>query len=315
MICLALESTAHTASLALVNSSGNILNEIRDMYTRGEGGIIPSECAEHYKKVFTKILEKIFKDFNVNDVDIIAFSQGPGLPPPLIEGMSFSKGLAHKLKIPLIPVIPLLSHIEIGKLLTNAHDPVSVLATGANTQIISYEKGKYRIFGECLSIRIGNALDKFGRAINLGFPAGPKIEELAKKGNYIELPYTVKGMDLAFSGIVTYAVDKFKKGVSKEDLCYSIQETFFSMLTEVTERSLAFTEKNSALLIGGVAANQRLVEMLTIMCKDRNCKFSYVPLKYSGDNGVQIAWQGILEYLNGRKQKINEIDISPRLRI
>src|SRR3989344_5698837 len=319
MICLALESTAHTASLALVNSSGNILNEIRDMYTRGEGGIIPSECAEHHKKVFPKILEKIFKDFNVNDVDIIAFSQGPGLPPPLIEGMSFSKGLAHKLKIPLIPVNHLLSHIEIGKLLTNAHDPVSILATGANTQIISYEKGKYRIFGECLSIGIGNALDKFGRAINLGFPAGPKIEELAKKGNFVELPYVVKGMDVEFSGLITKAIDLYKKGCKKEDLCYSLQETMFSMLAEVTERALAHTNKKEALLIGGVAANKRLIEMLNIMCKERKVKFSYVPLKYSGDQAAQIGWTGILQYKNNKNYydnlKLEDIDINPNWRL
>ena len=233
-------------------------------------------------------------------------------------GKDYAKELAGKYSKPLIPVNHLIGHLEIGKLLTKAKDPVFILATGANTQIIAYESGKYRLFGETLDIGIGNALDKFGRAVNLGFPAGPKIEQLAKKGNYIELPYTVKGMDLAFSGIVTECINKFKKNAKKEDLCFSLQETAFAMLTEVTERALAHTNKREALLIGGVAANQRLSEMLSIMCRERKAKFFAVPLKYSGDQAAMIAWTGILQYESERehydKLDISKIDIKPNWR-
>jgi len=156
-------------------------------------------------------------------------------------------------------------------------------------------------------------LDKFGRLLGLGFPAGPKIEELAKNGKYIELPYTVKGMDLSFSGIITSAIDKFKKGAKKEDLCFSLQETLFAMLTEVTERALAHTRKEEAAIIGGVAANKRLSEMLSTMCSERDARFYAVPLKYSGDNGVMIAMEGILEYKYG--VRTNKPDIDPYERI
>ena len=287
------------------------------MYTTEKGGLIPSEVALHHKSIGNKIIDQSLKDAKVKikDIDLISFSNSPGLAPCLLSTMHIAKDLAKKYKKPLIGVNHIAGHLTLGQLLTKSKDPVFILATGANTQIVFYKDGRYNVGGETLDIGLGNALDKFGREINLGFPAGQKIEQLAKKGKYIELPYTVKGMDLAFSGIITSALNHYKKNIKIEDLCFSLQETFFSMLTEVTERALAFTEKNSALLIGGVAANLRLVEMLTKMCKDRNCNFSYVPLKYSGDNGTQIAWQGILEYLNGRKQKIDEIDISPRLRI
>src|SRR3989344_2744327 len=97
-------------------------------------------------------------------------------------------------------------------------------------------------------------------------------KNLAKKGKYIDLPYVVKGMDLSFAGIVTNAQNKFKQGASKEDLCFSLQETMFSMLVEVTERALAYCDKKEVLLVGGVAANKRLIEMLDIMCKERNAK-------------------------------------------
>ncbi|RLC32823.1 UGMP family protein, partial [Candidatus Shapirobacteria bacterium] len=106
----------------------------------------------------------------------------------------------------------------------------------------------------------------------------------------------VKGMDVSFSGIATAAIKLLKKGVPKEDVAYSLQETCFAMLVEVTERALAHTGKEEVLLVGGVAANKRLQAMMQIMCKERGAKFYVVPKKYSGDNGLMIAWTGLLTY-------------------
>ena len=319
MNCIGIESTAHTFSCAVVNDNGKILSEIREMYQNPEKGIIPNECAEFLKKVKDRIIYDAVEDSKVKNFDLIAFSQGPGMPLSLWVGANAAKELAEKYKIPLVGVSHLISHLEIGKLMCKVKDPVFILATGANTQIIAFEGGKYRIFGEALSIGIGNALDKFGREIGLGFPAGSKIEELAKKGNYIELPYVVKGMDVEYSGITTRAIQLYKQGVKKEDLCFSLQETMFSMLTEVAERALAHTEKNELLLIGGVAANGRLIEMLQIMCKERNCKFEVVPMKWSGDQAAMIAWTGILEYKKNKKYydklDIKKIEINSKWRI
>lgn len=315
MITLGIESTAHTASLGIINDKGKILADARDMYKTEREGLIPLELAKHHKEVFPELLKEVLNKVDVKDIDIISFSQGPGLSPCLLEGMKFSKELSEKFKIPLVPVNHLIAHLEIGKLFTKAKDPVFILATGANTQIIFFEGNRYHISGETLDIGIGNALDKFGRNIGLGFPAGPKIEELAKKGKYIELPYTVKGQDLVFAGLITETVNKFKKGVKKEDLCCSLQETAFAMLCEVSERAMAHCGKKEALLIGGVAANKRLMEMLNIMCKERNAKFYAVPLKYSGDNAVMIGWQGILQYKSNKRYydslKLKDIDIKP----
>src|SRR3990167_4340360 len=318
MNCIGIESTAHTFSCAVVNYKGEILSEAREMYRNPEKGIIPNECAEFLKKCKDRILYDAVENSKVKKFDLVAFSQGPGMPLSLWVGANAAKELAGKYKIPVVGVSHLVSHLEIGKLLCKVKDPVFILATGANTQIIAFEGNKYRIFGECLSIGIGNALDKFGREIGLGFPAGPKIEELAKKGKYVELPYVVKGMDVEYSGIITRAIQLYKKGIKKEDLCYSLQETLFAMLTEVTERALAHTDKKEALLIGGVAANKRLIEMLDIMCKERKAKFYFVPLKYSGDQAAMIAYTGILQYKSNKKYydnlDINQIDINPNFR-
>src|SRR3989338_476245 len=212
MLCLSIESTAHTFSASVVNDKGKILSNIKDMYQTEHGGIIPIEAAKHHHEVGEKIIRQVIEAAKIkeNQIDIIAFSQGPGLPPCLVAGKKFAHELALKLKRPLIPVNHLIAHLEIGLLTSKLRNPVFILATGANTQIVAYEGKKYRIFGECLSIGLGNALDKFGRAIDLGFPAGPKIEQLAKSGKYIELPYSVKGMDVEFSGIVTQAINLYR---------------------------------------------------------------------------------------------------------
>ena len=157
-----------------------------------------------------------------------------------------------------------------------------------------------------MDIAIGNAIDTFARAAKLKHPGGPKVEELAKKGKYIEMPYVVKGMDLSFTGLVTNAVNKLKTH-KLEDICFSLQENCFAMLTEVVERAVAHTEKEEVLLTGGVAANKRLQEMLTIMCKERGAKFYVVPKEYSGDNGVMIAWNGLVAYNSGQRTENTKI--------
>ena len=183
--------------------------------------------------------------------------------------------------------------------------------SGANTQVIAYDGGKYRIFGETLDNGVGNFLDGFARALGLGFPGGPKIYELSLKSkNYIELPYVVKGMDISVGGILTNLKQKIGK-YSKEDLAYSAQETVFAMLVEVAERAMAHCEKNELLLGGGVGCNKRLQEMCQIMCKERKAD-CYIPENgVMVDNGLMIAWLGILQYKAGKKDNPKTVDIKP----
>tara|TARA_Y100000310_G_scaffold339949_1_gene434223 strand:- start:93 stop:1055 length:963 start_codon:yes stop_codon:yes gene_type:complete len=311
MKCLGIESTAHTWGCAVVDSKKNILTDIRDMYTTEEGGMIPIDVAKHHQRVKDEITEKAISN---HKIDLVAYSRGPGLAPSLKVGKEKAIEIAKQLKVPLVGVNHPIGHLTSGLFWSEAKDPIFVFVSGANTQIISKEGDRFRIFGETLDVGLGNALDKFGRLTNIGFPAGPKIEEEAKQGDYIELPYVVKGMDLSFSGIVTSALTKYKKGIPLKDLCFSIQETTFAMLTEVTERALAYTNKKEVVIIGGVAANKRLSNMLNTMCKERSAKFYTVPLKYSGDNATFIAWQGILEKDNATKQ-YSKADIYPYERI
>ena len=311
MICLGIESTAHTFGCGIIDHKGRIYANVVDAYKTETGGIHPSEAKKHHENVKDKVVEDALRNANLEleDIDLISFSQGPGIAPCLIVGMKKAKELAAKLNVPLVGVNHCIAHLEIGKLMTKAKDPVLLYASGANTQIIAYDGGKYRVFGETLDQGVGNALDQFARYIGLGFPGGPKIEKLALNGkNYVEIPYVVKGMDVSFSGILTNLKQKFDaKKYSVEDLAYSMQETIFAMLVEVSERAMAHTGKSELVLGGGVACNKRLREMCNIMCEERNAKFFAPPNEFLLDNGLMIAWLGILQ----RNKKEKEIDIHP----
>ncbi len=310
MIALGIESTSHTFAASIVSDKKKVHSDVRDMYKSGkEGwGIVPAECAAHHRNVADSVIRKAISDSDVKKIDLVSYSAAPGLPPSLHVGLNKAKEYAKELDVPLVGVNHCVSHLTSGHMFTPVKDPIYIFVSGANTQLISLEGKRFRIIGDTLDVGIGNALDKFGRNLGIGFPAGPKIEEYASDGNWIDLPYVVKGMDLSFSGIVTAASNKFKQGGYRiPDLCYSIQETFFSMLTEVTERAMAHCNKKEAVIIGGVAANQRLIEMLTIMCRERNAKMHAVPLKYSGDNAVMIAYQGLLQYNSGYRDKKPDI--------
>ena len=121
-------------------------------------------------------------------------------------------------------------------------------------------------------------------------------------------------MDVSFSGIVTKAMQLLKQGNKIEDVCFSLQENCFSMLAEISERALAHVGKKELLLIGGVAANKKLCEMLNIMCLERGAKFFAVPIQYSGDQAAMIAWQGLLEFNPKKIIPLDKIDIFPRER-
>lgn len=315
MICLGIESTAHTFGAGVVGDWGEVLSNVRDTYKPPVGwGIDPSKAKEHHETVADLIIEKAMTDAHATKPDIIAISSGPGLPPCLSVGLKKAREFAKKWNVPLVAVNHALAHLEIGKLSSNFNDPVMLYVSGGNTQVIAFENGKYRIFGETQDIGIGNLLDSFGRISEIGFPAGPKIEENARHGTkYIELPYSVKGMDVSFAGISTRLKEIVKKHPIA-DVCFSLQETTFAMLVEIAERAMAHTQKKELILTGGVAANKRLQEMCRIMCEERGASFNAPPMDLAGDNAAMIAWTGILAKKSSTKN-YEEIDINPKWRV
>ncbi len=316
---LGIECTAHTFGIGISHKK-NIIANVKDMYTTESGGIIPVESAKHHHFIADSIYNKALALAKVseNQIEAIALSTAPGLAPCLLEGLRFAKNKSNILNIPLIPVHHCIAHLEIGQRM-GASEPVLLYVSGANTQIIAFSGGKYRVFGETLDLGVGNFIDKVARYMGLGFPGGPKIEKLAidsikMNKPYIELPYSIKGMDVSFSGMQTKIQQLFDKGFGAEELSFSLQETAFAMLVESTERAMAHIGKKELVLGGGVACNQRLQEMCEIMCRERKAKFFCPPREFLLDNGAMIAYTGELMFNAGIYKKPADVDIFPRQR-
>jgi N6-L-threonylcarbamoyladenine synthase/N6-L-threonylcarbamoyladenine synthase/protein kinase Bud32 len=317
MFALGIEGTAHTVGVGIVDEAANVLaNEIK-MYKPETGGIHPREAANHHAENVVPLVQKALESagLKAKDLDLITFSQGPGLGPCLRTVATAARALSLTLGKPIIGVNHCIAHLEIGRAKTPAQDPVLLYASGGNTQVIAFANGRYRIFGETLDIGIGNMLDKLGREVGLGYYAGPKIEKAAKEGKkLLDLPYSVKGMDMAFSGMLTACLSLRGKGESVEDICYSVQETCFAMLTEVTERAMAHVEKSEVLLGGGVVQNKRLQEMVARMAHDRGAEM-YVPDRtLCIDNGAMIAWTGLVMHRSGIRMKVEDTVVKQRFR-
>ena len=300
---LGIESTAHTFSASLVTERDGVLTNAKDVYMPPEGsGIHPAEAAEHHLSVAVRVVHEALerRSERGSDIDAVAYSMGPGLGPCLRVGAVTARTLSLSTGKPLVAVNHAVGHIELGCLLTGAKTPLVLLISGGHTMVVAHSNGIWRVLGETLDLTLGQLLDQMGRYVGFASPCGRKIEEAAAKSSrYLKLPYTVKGNDVSFSGVLTAAKKLVEGGASFEDVCYSLQETAFAITTEVTERALAFTGARELLVVGGVAANRRLSDMLEIMVTRHKATVKVVPPQFSGDCGAQIAWTGLLAFRAG----------------
>lgn len=316
MKILGIESTAHTIGVAVVEHEGKrisrdntrvLANELAK-YPSSQAGFIPRKLADHHASHYHELLKKALAAAKIKpqDLDAIAYAQGPGLGHSLRVGFVAANAASKMLGVPLVPVNHTVAHVEVGKWATGAIDPLTVYVSGGNTQILALEKGdegfRYRVYGETLDIGIGNFLDNVGRHLKLEPPDAVGVVKTARayagKDNLEELPYTVKGVDLAFSGLLT-AIERSSAG--RDALAYAAEETSYAMLVEATERCLCHTNKRQVMLVGGVAQNPRLQEMFTLMCIERNAALHPVPREYAGDNGAMIAITGAKIMASGTK--------------
>lgn len=292
MICIGIESTAHTLGLSVVeekNKRVRVLCNKAWKYPSTSEGYIPFKLAEHHSENAVELAEEL-KKTNVKP-DLIAYSQGPGIGNSLHVGFVIAKTLSFNYNAPLVPVNHAIAHIEIGKSECRAKNPLIVYVSGGNTQIITQNK-RYEVIGETMDMGLGNMLDQLGRKLNLKPPdAVGVLKEAEKTKNLVMLPYTVKGMNFSFTGLLTAAL---KSKESKDRICYSAQEIAFSMLVEASERALCHTRNKEVLLVGGNARNRRLQEMMRMMSRQHNARFCVPSDEYCGDNAAMIALTGLM---------------------
>lgn len=237
---------------------------------------------------------------------------------------------------PVVGVNHCVGHIEMGREITGAENPVVLYVSGGNTQVIAYASQRYRIFGEALDIAVGNCLDRFARTLRISNEPAPgyNIEQLAKKGRVLlDLPYAVKGMDCSFSGIlasVDVLAERWEQSqkaegkpwvdeesgemVTREDLCFTLQETVFAMLVEITERAMAHVGSRQVLIVGGVGSNERLQEMMGTMARSRGGSVFATDERFCIDNGIMIAHAGLLAYRMGEVTTLEDSTCTQRFR-
>nr|CAB3264588.1 probable tRNA N6-adenosine threonylcarbamoyltransferase [Phallusia mammillata] len=308
------EGSANKLGVGIVRD-GQVLSNPRHTYISPPGeGFLPRETAQHHRSWLTKILRKALDEASVspNEIDAVAYTKGPGMGAPLVSVAVAARTVAQLWNKPIIGVNHCIAHIEMGRLVTGADNPTVLYVSGGNTQVIGYSEGRYRIFGETIDIAVGNCLDRFARTIQISNDPSPgyNIEQMAKHGKvYVPIPYTVKGMDVSFSGMLSFIEDcartKIKSGeCTAEDLCFSLQETIFAMLVEITERAMAHCHSSEVLIVGGVGCNLRLQEMMKIMAEERGASLCAMDDRYCIDNGAMIAQAGYEMFKSG----LNKVD-------
>lgn len=332
-LALGLEGSANKLGVGIVKhykgqlsaeNRAEVLANVRDTFNAPPGeGFLPRDVAKHHRNWFVRLVKKALEEANVKpeDLDCICFTQGPGMGAPLQSVVVGARTIASLWNKPLVGVNHCVGHIEMGREITGADNPVVLYVSGGNTQVIAYSAQRYRIFGETLDIAVGNCLDRFARVLKISNEPSPgyNIEQLAKQGKkYVQLPYTVKGMDLSMSGILAFIEEQAKdidqKDFTAADLCYSLQETLFAMLVEITERAMAHVNSSQVLVVGGVGCNERLQEMMGVMARDRGGSVFATDERFCIDNGIMIAHAGLLGYRTGERTPYEKSVCTQRFR-
>jgi len=239
---------------------------------------------------------------------------------PLQSAALAARTLSLMWDLPLIGVNHCIGHIEMGRTITGAHNPTILYVSGGNTQVLAWSHPHYHIFGETLDIAVGNTLDRFARVLHISNEPAPgyNIEQLAKQGKrFVDLPYAVKGMDCSFSGILAtiealagqledsptrdpkvpvLREKETGEAITRADLCFTLQETLYAMLVEITERAMSHAGSDSVLIVGGVGCNERLQEMMGQMARDRGGGVFATDERFCIDNGIMIAHAGLLSW-------------------
>eukprot|EP00038_Savillea_parva_P013657 m.211970 g.211970 ORF g.211970 m.211970 type:complete len:336 (+) comp25806_c0_seq1:223-1230(+) len=323
-VAIGFEGSANKVGVGIIRD-GIVLSNVRETYVTPPGtGFQPGNTARHHRGAILDILRRALDEAKISpkDIDCVCFTKGPGMGAPLNVLAIVARTVAQLWNKPLVAVNHCIGHIEMGRLITSAQNPTILYVSGGNTQVIAYSEKRYRIFGETIDVAIGNCLDRFARVLKIPNDPSPgyNIEQLAKDGKkYIELPYSVKGMDVSFSGLTSFIEDVARKQLAagectKADLCFSLQETAFAMLVEITERAMAHCNSSEVLIVGGVGCNKRLQEMMGIMAEERNAKLYATDMRFCIDNGAMIAQAGWEMFRAGSTIPIEESTVTQRYR-
>ncbi|TFW70057.1 tRNA (adenosine(37)-N6)-threonylcarbamoyltransferase complex transferase subunit TsaD [Methylotenera oryzisoli] len=331
MLVLGVESSCDETGIALYDTDHGLLSHA--LHSQVEmhaeyGGVVPELASRDHIRRVLPLTELALKDANktLQDIDAIAYTQGPGLSGALLVGTSFAESLAFSLQIPTINVHHLEGHLLAPLLEDNppAFPFVALLVSGGHSQLMRVDGiGQYELLGDTLDDAAGEAFDKTAKLLGLGYPGGPALSNLAKTGKpRFKLPRPLLNsgdLNFSFSGLKTSVLTLVNQhqpldDETKADIAYEFQEAVTEVLTIKCMSALRETGLDNLIVSGGVGANAKLREKLNAATKRKLCKVSYPRLEFCTDNGAMIAFAGAmrLKDMQSNTDKNYSFSVKPR---
>lgn len=313
---LGIESSCDETSCSIVKNGCEeiatvVLSQI-DIHT-DFGGVVPEIASRHHVKNITMVIEQCLRQANMKmeDIEAIGITYGPGLIGSLLVGLEAAKTLSYLYHKPLIPVHHIAGHIYANQLVQPLKFPLlALVVSGGHTDLIRMDKHySFEKLGGTLDDAVGECYDKVARVIGLGYPGGPKIDQLAKLGKnhyHLPIPLNDDSYNFSFSGLKSAVINlvhtEKQRGnkIVPEDLATSFQQVVVDSIVKKVRKALKEYQMDQLIVAGGVAANQGLRTELQKMCEEENVHLSVPPIQFCTDNAAMIAVAAYFAYQQGR---------------
>ena len=326
IIILGIESSCDETSVAVVKNGREVLSNvintqisIHELY----GGVVPEIASRNHVENISPVMKEALKEANIqiDDIDGIACTYGPGLVGALLVGVSYAKALSYAANKPLIGVNHIQGHIAANYITYKDLKPpfLTLLISGGNTQLVLVKDyTEFEILGKTRDDAVGEAFDKIARVIGLGYPGGPKMDKLAQEGTpNIVLPKVhIDDLDFSFSGLKTAIINLHHKtpDINKADLAASFEKDVAEILLENTKKAVKETNINKIALAGGVSANSYIRKAFKELEEKEDIKVYYPELKLCTDNAAMIASAGYYNFLKGNFSDL-KLNAVPNLKL
>ncbi len=314
---LGIESSCDETSFSIVKNGveeiATVVASQIDVHA-DDGGVVPEIASRAHVKNVTFVLEECLKKakMTMDDIDLIAVTQGPGLIGSLLVGLETAKTLAWLYNKPLIPVHHIAGHIYANNLVKRLEFPLLCLViSGGHTELVFMDKDySFKKLGGTLDDAVGECYDKVGKILDIAYPAGPTIDNLASVGkhNYqLPIPLNDNSYNFSFSGLKSAVINlvhnEKQKGndINKEDLCCSFQDVVIESLARKTIHAIDEYQVKNFIMAGGVSANKGIRNHMQKICENKGLNYTFPEIKYCTDNAAMIAAAGYYAYLDGRK--------------
>lgn len=326
ILIMGIESSCDETSVAVVKNGREVLSNVINSQIKIHeeyGGVVPEIASRCHTEVINGIMKQALKEAKVNleDIDAISVTQGPGLVGALLVGVSYAKGLSYVTGKPLVAVNHIEGHIAGNYLTYKELKPpfICLIISGGHTHLVNVKSyNEFEILGKTRDDAVGEAFDKVARVVGLGYPGGPKVDNLAKEGtSNIKLPLThFDNLDFSFSGIKTAVINLNHKtpDINKADLCASFQTAVTEMLITNVRKAINTYNSDKIVIAGGVSRNSFIRKSFDSLAKELNINVYYPEPVLCTDNAAMIAGAGYYNYINNERADL-KLNAIPNLKI